>query len=130
MKHLIIISLILALAVPAFADYHYASHEGSDEYPYTSWETAALFIQDAVDAASPHDTVYIGAGDYHQRVDVNTDSLGLIGIVWIVYLFGTNVIAAYSIAMRIDSLASMAAMNFAAALASFVGENLGANKPE
>lgn len=26
---------ILALAVfPARADYHYASHEGSDEYPY------------------------------------------------------------------------------------------------
>ncbi len=57
-------------------------------------------------------------------------SIGLIAIVWIVNLFGTNVIAAYSIAMRIDSLASMAAMNFAAALATFVGQNLGANKPE
>jgi len=33
-----------------------------------------------VDAASPHDTVYIGAGDYHERVDVHTDSLSLIGM--------------------------------------------------
>ena len=24
----------------ALADYHYVSHTGSDEYPYTSWETA------------------------------------------------------------------------------------------
>lgn len=57
-------------------------------------------------------------------------SLGMIAIVWIVNLYGTDVIAAFSIAMRIDSLASMAAMNFAAALATFVGQNLGANKPE
>ena len=57
-------------------------------------------------------------------------SLGLLAIVWIVNLFGTNVIAAYSIAMRIDSLASMPAMNFAAALSTFVGQNLGANKPQ
>ncbi len=57
-------------------------------------------------------------------------SLGLLAIVWIVNLFGTNVIAAYSIAMRIDSLAAMPAMNFAAALSTFVGQNLGANKPQ
>lgn len=57
-------------------------------------------------------------------------SLGLIAIVWIVNLFGTDVIAAFSIAMRIDSLAAMPAMNFSAALATFVGQNLGANKAE
>jgi putative MATE family efflux protein len=57
-------------------------------------------------------------------------SLGLIAVVWIVNLFGTDVIAAFSIAMRIDSLASLAAMNFSAALSTFVGQNLGANKPE
>lgn len=56
-------------------------------------------------------------------------SIGLIAIVWIVNLFGTDVIAAFSIAMRIDSLAAMPAMNFAAALSTFVGQNLGANKP-
>ncbi len=57
-------------------------------------------------------------------------ALGLMALIWIVNLFGTDVIAAYSISMRIDSLASMAAMNFASALATFVGQNLGANKPE
>lgn len=57
-------------------------------------------------------------------------AIGLIAIVWIVNLFGTDVIAAFSIAMRIDSLASLPAMNFAAALSTFVGQNLGANKVE
>ncbi len=57
-------------------------------------------------------------------------SIGLIAIVWIVNLFGTNVIAAFSIVMRIDSLASLPAMNFAAALSTFVGQNLGARKVE
>ncbi len=55
-------------------------------------------------------------------------ALGLLAIVWIVNLFGTDVIAGFSIVMRIDSLASLPAMNFAAALATFVGQNLGANK--
>lgn len=57
-------------------------------------------------------------------------SLGLLALVWIVNLFGTNVIAAYSVVLRIDSLAAMPAMNFAAALSTFVGQNLGAGKPE
>ncbi len=57
-------------------------------------------------------------------------ALGLMALIWIVNLFGTDTIAAYSVAMRIDSIAMMAAMNFASALATFVGQNLGANKPE
>ncbi len=57
-------------------------------------------------------------------------SLGLLAITWIVNLFGVNVIAAYSIAMRIDSLAALPAMNFSAALSTFVGQNIGANKIE
>jgi len=57
-------------------------------------------------------------------------SLGLIAVVWIVNLFGTDVIAAFSVVMRIDSIAAMPAMNFAAALSTFVGQNIGANKTE
>jgi putative MATE family efflux protein len=57
-------------------------------------------------------------------------SLGLLAITWIVNLFGINVIAAYSIAMRIDSLAALPAMNFSAALSTFVGQNIGAQKVE
>jgi len=57
-------------------------------------------------------------------------AVGMIAIVWIVNLFGTNVIAAFAIVMRVDSLASLPAMNFSAALSTFVGQNLGANKIE
>jgi putative MATE family efflux protein len=57
-------------------------------------------------------------------------SLGMVALNFIVNPFGTDTIAAYSIAGRIDSFAALPAMNFAAALSSFVGQNLGANKPE
>ncbi len=80
MKKLVPLIVILFYCLSARADYHYASHEGSNEYPYTSWETAANLIQDAVDAAEGGDTIYVGAGDYHQRVILNTDSLALIGM--------------------------------------------------
>jgi len=53
---------------------------------------------------------------------------GMMALISIVNGFGTDVIAAYSVATRIDSLASLPAMNFAAALATFVGQNLGAKK--
>ncbi len=55
-------------------------------------------------------------------------ALGMTAIFSIVNTFGTNVIAAYSVAMRIDSFASMPAMNFAQALTTFVGQNIGAGK--
>ncbi len=73
---------ILALVVPpAHADYHYASHEGSDEYPYTSWETGAWLIQDAVDATDPRDTLYIGSGDWFEAVATDVyDSIAIIGM--------------------------------------------------
>jgi putative MATE family efflux protein len=57
-------------------------------------------------------------------------SMGMLALTRIVNGFGTDVIAAYSVAMRLDSLAGMPAMNFGAALSTFVGQNLGANKPE
>jgi len=57
-------------------------------------------------------------------------SMGMLAVMRIVNGFGTDVIAAYSAAGRLDSLAGMPAMNFGAALSTFVGQNLGANKPE
>jgi putative MATE family efflux protein len=57
-------------------------------------------------------------------------SMGMLAVTRIVNGFGTDVIAAYSVAVRLDSLAGMPAMNFGAALSTFVGQNLGANKPE
>lgn len=57
-------------------------------------------------------------------------SMGMLAVTRIVNGFGTDVIAAYSVATRIDSLAGLPAMNFGAALSTFVGQNLGANKPD
>jgi putative MATE family efflux protein len=57
-------------------------------------------------------------------------SVGFLALYRIVNVFGTPTIAAYSIAMRIDSFASLPAMNFSSALSTFVGHNIGANKYE
>lgn len=57
-------------------------------------------------------------------------SLGMLAVYGIVNGFGTDVVAAYSAAGRLDSFAMMPAMNFAAALSSFVGQNIGANRPD
>lgn len=56
-------------------------------------------------------------------------ALGMMAMFWLVNPFGTSAAAAYSVVFRISSFASMPAMNFAAALSTFVGQNLGANKP-
>jgi len=55
-------------------------------------------------------------------------SLGMMAIYAIVNKFGTTVIAAYSAALRIDSLATLPAMMFSNALSTFVGQNIGAKK--
>jgi putative MATE family efflux protein len=57
-------------------------------------------------------------------------SFGMMALFGIVNSFGTAAAAAYSVALRINSLATTPAMNFATALSTFVGQNLGANKPE
>ena len=57
-------------------------------------------------------------------------SVGFLALYKIVNQFGTSTIAAYSIAMRIDMFAAMPAMNFSAAISTFVGQNIGANKFE
>lgn len=53
-------------------------------------------------------------------------ALGMVALIRIVNEFGTNAMAAYTIAGRIDSFAALPAMNFSMALASFVGQNIGA----
>lgn len=57
-------------------------------------------------------------------------AIGMTALISIVNTFGTNVIAAYSVVMRIGSLATLPAMNFGAALSTFVGQNIGAKKME
>ncbi len=55
-------------------------------------------------------------------------AIGMTAVLSIVNGFGTDVVAAYSIAIRLDALATLPAMNFAAALSTFVGQNIGAKK--
>lgn len=57
-------------------------------------------------------------------------ALGMIAIMRIVNDFGTETIAAFTAASRLDAFASMPAMAFSTALATFVGQNIGANKIE
>lgn len=55
-------------------------------------------------------------------------AIGLLAVNWIVNPFGTDTIAGFTAASRLDSFASMPAMAFSSALATFVGQNIGANK--
>ena len=57
-------------------------------------------------------------------------SLGFVALTRIVNPFGTLVIAGYAAATRLDSFAAMPAMNLSMGLSTFVGQNLGAGKPE
>lgn len=57
-------------------------------------------------------------------------AIGGLALMGIVNKFGTNVIAGYSVASRLDSMALIPAMSFSQALSTFVGQNIGANKME
>jgi putative MATE family efflux protein len=57
-------------------------------------------------------------------------ALGMMALLKIVNNFGTDVIAAYSVAGRIDAIAMTPAMIFSQALAAFVGQNVGAGRPD
>lgn len=57
-------------------------------------------------------------------------AVGMVALYWVVNQFGIDANAAYSAAGRIDSFAALPAMSFAMALSTFVGQNIGANKPE
>jgi putative MATE family efflux protein len=53
-------------------------------------------------------------------------AIGMMAVMGIVNGFGTNAIAAYTVALRVDSFAKMPSMAFSSALATFAGQNLGA----
>jgi putative MATE family efflux protein len=55
-------------------------------------------------------------------------ALGMMALMGIVNTFGTNVIAGYTAAGRIDSIAGLPAMSISMALSVFVGQNLGAGR--
>ncbi len=55
-------------------------------------------------------------------------AFGAVALFSIINTYGTDTIAAFTAGMRIDALAVIPAMNFAMALTSFVGQNIGAGK--
>lgn len=55
-------------------------------------------------------------------------ALGIMALVRIVSEFGTEAMAAFTIVSRIDTFTVLPALNLAAALSMFVGQNIGANK--
>ena len=57
-------------------------------------------------------------------------ALGMMALMGIVNTFGTNVIAGFTGASRIDSLAAIPAMTLSVALSVFVGQNIGAKRVE
>jgi len=63
------ITIVLLLSpINIFAETHYVSKSGSDEYPYTSWATAADSIQKGINASSSADTVRVGSGTYRETI--------------------------------------------------------------
>ncbi len=80
MKKAFVFLIVIALSLPALADYHYASHTGSNTFPYTSWETAADSIQKAINAGTAGDTIYVGAGTWNAPAYILNDDLAMIGI--------------------------------------------------
>lgn len=70
-------------------------------------------------------SIRIGLPTGIQQTLVAIGGLALLGIV---NKFGTNVIAGYSVASRLDAMAMIPAMSFSQALSTFVGQNIGANK--
>lgn len=106
---------------------------------------AGAFLTAIIYLNRHHQVIHIGiksfkwdAGIFRQsfRIGLPTGlqhtfvSLGITAVMGIVNTFGTDVIAGFSVASRLDTIASMPAMAFSAALATFVGQNIGANKPE
>jgi len=57
-------------------------------------------------------------------------SVGMMALSRIVNGFGTSTIAAFAAASRLDTFASMPAMNLSQALSTFTGQNMGAGKTE
>lgn len=57
-------------------------------------------------------------------------SMGMLAVMGIVTSFGTNAVAAYTAALRIDSFAKTPSFAFSSALSSFTGQNIGANHPD
>ena len=80
MRKILVFLILIIVFKPSIglADTHCVSTMGSDEYPYTTWETAADSIQKAINAASPGDTVMVEPGRYRESITM-IPQIALIG---------------------------------------------------
>ena len=72
---LALLVLVVCCGRPALADTHYVSQSGTNIHPYTTPETAAWEVQDAIDAADPGDRVEVGPGTFVGRVELKVDMI-------------------------------------------------------
>jgi putative MATE family efflux protein len=77
------------------------------------------------DAQIFRQSLQIGLPSAVQQVLV---ALGMLALSRIVNVFGTTTIAAYTAGTRLETFATMPAMNFGMALSAFVGQNVGAGR--
>jgi Na+-driven multidrug efflux pump len=82
----------------------------------------------AFDMGIFRDCVRIGLPNGVQQALVAVGQMALLGIVNRFTVENSEVLVAYSIVNRIDTLAMIPAMTFSIAIAAFVGQNIGAQK--
>ena len=78
MKVIQTLPLFILLSMTVLADTHYVKLTGGNTSPYTSWGTAATSIQDAVNVASPGDTVMVDSGTYDRGYTITLGNTPLI----------------------------------------------------
>ncbi len=100
-KALFIVSFcfqVFAVTTTSSAATRYVSQWGTSTPPYTSWETAAWFVESANEVTLPGDTIRIAAGDFNvgspmylkERVTIlgqGQDSTWLYGYEGLLYMF-------------------------------------------
>ncbi|HUW71097.1 MAG TPA: MATE family efflux transporter [bacterium] len=105
-----------------------ASFIGGLVYLDTRNKLVSLDIKKLVfDSAIFKKSLEIGLPTGVQQVMV---SVGMMALSRIVNGFGTSTIAAFAAASRLDTFASMPAMNLSQAISTFTGQNMGAGKTE
>ncbi len=77
----VLVPMLMLSVSSCLCDTHYVSTSGSNQYPYTTPESAALKIQEAVDAAEPSDTVRVARGEYSEEIKMKP-SAHIVGDGW------------------------------------------------
>lgn len=103
---------------------------------YISYILAIIYLNKKHKIISTHFKIKFDKKIYNQIIKIGLPSsgqmlvlaLGNIFIFSIINLFGTNVIASFTAASRLNTFAIMPAMFFSNALSGFVGQNYGAKK--